>query len=181
MISGRAGTVLAVVLLAGGCTRWSPNRSHFQARASGNVMSSSDADAPGEKSLLLSKPLSEYTAAEFYALTRNYGWNGHERKRKCHDDKKCKGKNKAKMVIEEVQGGHKLGFTTLKSGEEALVGRLENTGKDEADFKPCDKNKPDLVDPDQRELAATDADAWFACAEGCCGSSFPPFSQQNAR
>lgn len=47
---------------------------------------------------------------------------------------------------------------------------------DEGDFKPCPNTHPRLrVDDPIRVRDATDAYAWFSCAEGCCGASFPPF------
>jgi len=47
---------------------------------------------------------------------------------------------------------------------------------DSADFKPCTRSgaqaQGDTISP--RDY--TEALAWFSCTEGCCGSSFPPFT-----
>jgi hypothetical protein len=51
---------------------------------------------------------------------------------------------------------------------------------DEGDFKPCPNLHPRLAADDPiRVRDATDSYAWFSCAEGCCGASFPPFVVKN--
>jgi len=49
------------------------------------------------------------------------------------------------------------------------------SGKTDADFKDCRRRNPSGIDSIGRPFDSTDGMAWFSCAEGCCGSSFPPF------
>ena len=53
------------------------------------------------------------------------------------------------------------------------------SGKTDADFKDCPHmNARRRGDSTARPLDSSDGIAWFSCAEGCCGSSFPPFSRK---
>lgn len=48
---------------------------------------------------------------------------------------------------------------------------------DTADFKECTGKAPGGGADSVSKRDFTDGLAWFSCTEGCCGSSFPPFSK----
>src|SRR4029078_12320692 len=55
---------------------------------------------------------------------------------------------KARMVIEEIEGGDTIKFTNFQGGGQVLVGRLENTGDEE------DVVFHGIIPPNQNALAA---------------------------